>query len=75
MFSILEVTVRNVVNTINQIGVCKDIVDKFLRVTVPELIFGIHPLGYRGIVWAETINCAVYNCQGTHPSLIALIVV
>jgi hypothetical protein len=54
-FVVLEVAVGYVVDPIGQIGVCEEVVDDFSRVTVPELVLSVHPLGRGRVVWTETV--------------------
>lgn len=54
-FSILELAVGNVVDTVSKIRVSENVMDDLPRITEPELIVGSHPLGYGRIFWAETV--------------------
>lgn len=54
-FAILKVTVGNIVDVVDQIRVCENVVDDLPRVSVPELVLRGHPLRGGPIVWAESI--------------------
>jgi hypothetical protein len=53
-FPIHEITVWNVVNSIDQLRVFEDVVNNLPWIAVPELELGSHPLRCWCIFWAET---------------------
>ena len=54
-FFALKVLVWCVVNTRDELRVCKEMVDNFYGITIPYLVFSSHPLRYRTVIGTEPL--------------------
>ena len=55
LFSTLKVFVWCIVETQGELGVCEDMVKNFSGITIPDLVFGSHPLRYRTVIGTEPL--------------------
>ena len=54
-FSTLKVFVWCIVETRGKLEVCEDMVKNFSGITIPDLVFGSHPLWYRTVIGTEPL--------------------